>query len=256
MNRGFTLIELLVVIAIIGVIATFSIVGFSSSREKARLAKAQAVSAQNYRAMGDDALLIWEFDECSGTAIFDRSERQNGGTITNGAWSTDTPNGTGCSLQFSTTGYVDSAVTSPTVSRQNFTSSVWFKTTSLNDQKILYNGANGSYIQTLNGALRACLPACSVGTKRIDDNKWHLAVTVGDSNSIRIYLDGNSNPEFTMPASATTDAAVIRVGAYPGGGYNFTGYIDQVRIYNRALTVKEIHQMYVDGVTRHLTLQK
>lgn len=136
-KKGFSLIELLVVISVIGLLATFSLVQISGSRENARLAKAKAGSAQMHRAIGDDAVLVWNFDECSGTVAYDRSEKTNHGTITNGTWSTDTPSGQGCSLSFNGTGYVDSTSVAPSISRRNFSASIWFKTIATGDQKFI-----------------------------------------------------------------------------------------------------------------------
>lgn len=66
-TRGFTLIELLVVIAIIGLLATMSVVSFSTSREKARLANGLAMSGQVLRGLGDEAIAVYNMDDCTGS---------------------------------------------------------------------------------------------------------------------------------------------------------------------------------------------
>ncbi len=50
-NKSFTLIELLVVIAIIGILASIVLVSVGSSREKAKIAKAQLEVKQIYNAI-------------------------------------------------------------------------------------------------------------------------------------------------------------------------------------------------------------
>jgi prepilin-type N-terminal cleavage/methylation domain-containing protein len=85
MKRGFTLIELLVVIAIIGLLSTLSVVSFSNSKEKARISKGAALSSQVLRSLGDEGLLRWDFDECSGTSVVDQSGATANGTLMNGA---------------------------------------------------------------------------------------------------------------------------------------------------------------------------
>ena len=256
-KKGFSLIELLVVISVIGLLATFSLVQISGSRENARLAKAKAGSAQMHRAIGDDAVLVWNFDECSGTVAYDRSEKTNHGTITNGTWSTDTPSGQGCSLSFNGTGYVDSTSVAPSISRRNFSASIWFKTIATGDQKFIYNGAPACYLQIMNGFMRNCLSNTVLGTKRIDDNKWHFAVIVADNTSVRIYLDGDTKPQITAPVANGTDANIFRIAGWPSGGwYNYHGLLDEPRVYNRALTAQETHRLYAEELKEHERVAK
>ena len=85
-------------------------------------------------------------------------------------------------------------------------------------------------------------------------NKWHHLVgelSVSD-NKIRVYVDG------VMQAATTPDATTIYYagGDAPhfgkvfgcGGQDNFyTGKMDDVRIYNRALSAGEVKQLYNTG---------
>jgi len=243
-KRGFTLIELLVVIAVIGVLSTFAVVQLAGSRDKARIAKGLSHSHSIHTAIGDDAIGIWDFNECQGGVANDTSGLSRHGTLVNTGWSTDTPSGTGCSLFMNGTSYVDPGFTW-TIQNNNFTASVWFKTTTLADAKILAGTAMP--IQVLSGYLRSCVVACVLGTTRIDDNEWHFAAVVGDTKSIRVYLDGNSTPEITMGASAASSAGTMNIGRWSAGSYYYTGYVDDAHLFQRALTTQEIQTLYAES---------
>lgn len=247
--RGFSLIELLVVIAIIGLLATFAVVQVGSSREKARVAKAGAHSAQILRAIGDDVLIRWDFNECSGTTASDSSGSGNTLTLAgSAAFSTESPTNLGCSF----TGLTATTLISPasvTLNWRSMTASAWFRTTNWGDQNILSNGLN-QILSTYTGLIRACPTGagCLAGTTRVDDNKWHLVTFVGDTTSMRMYLDGNARPEATLAGGGTNlSGQQLRIGT-------FTGFLDDVRFYGRPLTVAEIQQLYAEGTRQYLAL--
>ena len=76
-------------------------------------------------------------------------------------------------------------------------------------------------------------------------NVWtHLAATF-DGSTIRLYVDGNlvGSLAETNPIPTSTD--ILQIGANFYGEY-FPGRIDEVRIYNRALSETEIE---IDMVT-------
>src|SRR5438046_5653023 len=79
-------------------------------------------------------------------------------------------------------------------------------------------------------------------------NTWtHLAATF-DGAMVRLYVNGvqvTSQAQAT-PLRATT--GTLQIGADSYAGENFVGRIDEVRIYNRALTAAEIQADIVTPV--------
>lgn len=256
MKQGFTLIELLVVIAIIGLLGTLSAVSFNNSREKARLAKASASSSQQYRALGDDAQLIWEFTDCTGNTITDRSGNNNDGIITGATWSTDTRNGIGCSLLLSMgAGYYTSSKPLAIV-QNNLTVSGWVKTNTSADHNFLAD-TSMRYLSLYADHVRYCVNAgpayCSAtasypGKTVMNDGKWHLITIVGDNASTRIYTDGSTVAEIVGPVRTGVSNAVV--------ASTFTGLVDDIFVFNRALTAREVHQLYADGIKQQSVAKK
>jgi prepilin-type N-terminal cleavage/methylation domain-containing protein len=126
-RKAFTLVELLVVISIIGLLSSIAVVSMGSSREKARLASGQQFAASVDHAVGDQIVGQWNFDECSGTVANDTSGNGNNGAFVGSpTWSTNTPSGKGCSLNFNAVGNYISVPDSNSLDlASNFTISFW-----------------------------------------------------------------------------------------------------------------------------------
>ena len=90
----------------------------------------------------------------------------------------------------------------------------------------------------------------------IKSNLWHQAVFVNDSSNIVLYLDGilagQTPTPYNLKASGAISGMPMIVGNDPSGGNRFfTGAIDDVRIYNRAMPSNEVAQLYANesGIT-------
>jgi hypothetical protein len=84
----------------------------------------------------------------------------------------------------------------------------------------------------------------------ISDGQWHHIVAVKDSTHIRIYVDGVEKQAVpkTYPAGfgSTTNLNIGWLNL--GSGYYYEGALDEVALYNRALTLTEIQQHYTNGL--------
>jgi uncharacterized repeat protein (TIGR01451 family) len=77
-------------------------------------------------------------------------------------------------------------------------------------------------------------------------NQWTHIVVVYDNGVVRTYVNGNSQPVDTYNGSGTiSNANMLDVGGLPGSAEWFTGRLDDVRLFNRALTVDEIKLLYL-----------
>ena len=84
------------------------------------------------------------------------------------------------------------------------------------------------------------------------DGNWHYAVGIYDigTSTLRLYIDGVQVASSVAPAGTVPDnigTQPVRIGANSlassSPGY-FTGNVDEVRVYNRALTALEISDYY------------
>jgi prepilin-type N-terminal cleavage/methylation domain-containing protein len=234
-RQAFTLIELLVVISIIGLLSSIAVVSMGSSREKARIAKNISYEQSVQQAVGDDIFGQWDFDECSGTTANDTSGNGRSGTFNGGAtWSTDTPNGKGCSLSVNgSTGYVGIPYVATTATSLVY--SLWFKTSTAATQNLF------SYRSTLirvSSVGVSWFPDVnlSVGSvsKSISTNVWHYLVIDHNGTTYSTYLDGNFIGSGTVSVLNNDAYGISGIGIYAGTQF-FNGLIDNVRVYNRSL---------------------
>jgi hypothetical protein len=84
-----------------------------------------------------------------------------------------------------------------------------------------------------------------ISTRNIPVGKWVHVMASYDGSSMRLYLDGKESGSLSKTGDISPNpAAAIRVGDNPKtSARNFDGVIDDVRIYNRALSAVEIQQL-------------
>jgi len=88
-----------------------------------------------------------------------------------------------------------------------------------------------------------------MGTRSITDRFWHHIVAVYDGASLKLYIDNTLDTvaKATGAIAATTNPLVIggdRPGSYVGP---WKGVIDDVRLYNTALSSADIAELYRTG---------
>jgi len=83
-------------------------------------------------------------------------------------------------------------------------------------------------------------------------NEWHHIAAVGDATGIRLYVDGVQVASGTGSASYGTSASPFNVGGggiLDASGNYFTGDIDELAVWLRALSPTEITQIYQGALT-------
>ena len=72
---------------------------------------------------------------------------------------------------------------------------------------------------------------------------WTHAVWIFDGKFARIYINGHLKGSHIRNFN-TAQTGVFRIGGYLDGNGYWTGDIDDVRIYDRALSKTEVVQLY------------
>ena len=255
---GFTLVELLVVISIIGVISSIVFVSFSGSRDKAKLAKAQNFDAQVSHALGAYAVGIWRFESISGGKVSDESGYGNDGTIHGATLASNQGVYSGTSaLNFDATDYViidNSSIFPDDINK--LTLEVWVKpsseqvsTTRLGTFLIRHSvypwflrvySDNRFEFDIYDTAERNIF-----STTKIKSDQWYHVVGVYNGNKSVLYINGKQEAEQNFGINIRSSTSPIYIGKWPG--QEFHGLIDDVRIYNEALSVSQIQQHYATG---------
>lgn len=98
------------------------------------------------------------------------------------------------------------------------------------------------YTESPSECLHLSAGGGSVCTGKIELNKWTHVVGQVDDGTHRYWLNGESAGEFggktALPGLADTSS--VLVGRTPEGNRQFLGLIDEVRIWNRALSEEEV----------------
>ncbi len=196
----------------------------------------------------------WKLDDGSGTSATDSSTNANTGTLTNGpTWGTGQIGG---GVNFDgTDDYISTAgvILSTTDVSQPHTVSQWIKTSSLSTYNVFFSqytccGAGRFIFMTSSDGCvyyKKSWVNLTSSTKSVADNQWHHIVFVKTGNGagqLQLYIDGVAN------GTPGTDNEVFQNAPVEIGRDSrvdsFTGSIDEVRIYNRALSADEVSQLY------------
>lgn len=193
--------------------------------------------------------------DVAGTAALDRSGNANHGVLTNGPKATQGKVGQGLKFDgvndFVTTndtslpaGSSDRTISAWINTRVNVNFGVIFKygTNSLTNMFWMGTNASGGITVTQNGA---STPTSGV---TVTDGKWHLiTVTLTGGTNYVMYVDGVVRGTASMSTNTILNGNSSIGFSDDAGSRIFTGSIDEVRVYNRALSAGEVAALYKLG---------
>jgi len=85
-------------------------------------------------------------------------------------------------------------------------------------------------------------------------SQWNLGTATYDGATMRVYVNGSEGGSTAYVSSIPTSAHPLYIGAISTAGYSFDGQMDDVRIYDRALSASEVMQLYLETRQRYSPL--
>lgn len=211
----------------------------------------------------------WKFDEFSGQYAYDSSGRENTGTL-GGTWATEPSDPSwvagknNSALSFDGSDYVLATDTQSLSQTNTISVCAWVKRVSTSgggfitkgdasagssgyDYMLYFNGSNTEVAFFIKNSAGTAGNADSVGFNNRDLG-WHHYTGIFDGDWLYIYVDGR------LMGSANVSLTDIRDSANPlyigrGFGTYQTAIIDDVRVYNYALSANQVRQVYEQGAT-------
>ena len=196
---------------------------------------------------------FWHMDEPQWTGATGEVRDETGmnhGTAKNGATTTSDAKYGRAGLFDGSDGYVEVPDSDSLDVSSEVTIEAWALTKgilSTNDHILRKDDAYGMWVEdTLrpwgrvwmsNGA-GANLPR----NKTITTNEWHHLVITADSNELKVkmYIDGDFNSQVDYDGTIQESTVKLFIASYKGGESYWNGTIDEVRIWERALTPTEV----------------
>ncbi|MBS0394855.1 MAG: DUF4082 domain-containing protein, partial [Proteobacteria bacterium] len=201
---------------------------------------------------GYGLVAAYSFNEGTGATVNDASGNGNTGSITGATWTNSGRYGKALVFNGTTARvFVNSS------SSLNFTAGMtleaWVNpsTSQTGNRTIIYRQQDIAYLRA-SQATRARIPAGGgtiggsvlqvSGTSTLPLNTWsHVAVTY-DGAILRLYVNGTQVASGTASGALSTSLNPLWIGGNNPFGEYFAGRIDEVRVYNRALSATEVQK--------------
>jgi hypothetical protein len=219
----------------------------------------------------------WKMDECQGSTLFDASGNGNNGTLIVGAAGSQTAIGTcetsgsawangktgkySSSLNFDgTDDYVNIAEPSNNSLDANTISvSAWVKLSSIGQQMSFLNKQGSttdrSYIIYMEADNKPRMAAsvngtgftAAIATTSLTTGQWYHITGTYDGANVKIFVNGKLENAVAMSGNIFNSAGGVQIGRIASPAYLQAGQIDDVRVYNYALTDQQVANVMNEG---------
>jgi len=195
---------------------------------------------------------ILKFRETGRDIIRDKSKHMNHGMCMNETNIIQTKEGIGAGSFDGVNDYVDCGNDESLNIISAITIEAWVNTNSLEDRKIITRVKGSQWVDRvyqmyviggkINWMVYNGLPNGIIDVKSgaIETGKWYRVVGTFDSSYVRLYVNNVKYETLNTIGTLTSNPSIhTRIGTWITSNY-FHGLIDEVHIYNRALSIEEV----------------
>lgn len=208
----------------------------------------KSTSAYNPQDIPTNGLLAaWHFDENTGTTASDATGNHNG-VINSASWVSGIR---GSALQFDgNVSHIQIPNTGFNPVGNSISFSLWFRLNAVgNSGSFIYQNVKYNVSIDAQGRVGFALytplwKAVNSGySSRILDTDWHHVVMTYDGTTMNVFLDGQHRTYTSNSGNLQSTPASVYIGK-EGPINPFNGTIDEILMYNRALTDSEVLEIY------------
>ncbi len=203
-------------------------------------------------------MAAYGFDEGSGTTVTDESGNGHNGTVANTTWAATGKYGK--ALSFNGT---SALVTIPDAASLHLTTGMtleaWVNpsTVNANWRDVIYKGNDNYYLEGTSsnaskpdaGLIAGGSYGDAFGTAALSANTWSYLAETYDGTTVRLYVNGTQVASTAHTGAITTSTNPLQIGGDSIYGQYFAGMIDEVRVYNVALTATQIQTDQTTPIT-------
>jgi hypothetical protein len=210
----------------------------------------ESTASANLALTAPGLVAAYNFDEGSGTTLADVTPYANNGSISGAAWA---PGTNGSALWFDgqddwvtiadddslglTTGMTLEAWVNLN-SRQSWQTTIFKEDASVGPAYALYANDQGDHAKAVSSP-GSYVELLSSGVQ-LPLNRWVHVATTFDSSEFKIYIDGVLRNSMPVTDLLATGSDPLRLGGNSFWGEYLDGALDDVRVYDRALSAAAI----------------
>jgi hypothetical protein len=196
--------------------------------------------------LGNGLISRWRFDEGSGTTAANDVAGAPAGIVSNATWASGKLGG---ALQFNSSNSVVTVPSSPSLAITSaYTLAVWVnlgpKTN--DDQRFVHRDPIDFKLNGRRPQIGTAGMSYATSSYALPGNEWHHIAATVENGAPRMYVDGTERTFDTQqldPRPIPAQSAPLYIGAF-GDGYGVAnGLLDDVRMWNRALTPAEVLEL-------------
>jgi fibronectin type 3 domain-containing protein len=191
----------------------------------------------------------YAFGEGAGATVTDASGRGHHGTVSNTTWTSQ--GRFGSALSFNGSSSLVNVADAPALRLGNaMTLEAWVFPTTVNSawRDVIYKGNDNYYLSAtssqsarpVGGGIFNGHNRESYGTSALAVNTWTHVATTYDGSALRLYVNGIQVASRPVSGTLAASANPLQIGGDSIYGQFFSGRIDEIRIYNTALSAVQI----------------